>query len=1061
MLFALAAQRAVGDEIDTYVGGGNGDGWLATEAILDPRGLSAVGDPQQPHLYVADGKNNRVRRVDGNSGLIETVAGNGVAGYSGDGGSAQNAMLKFPLDVAVDGAGNLYIADLLNNRVRKVSPNGQISTLAGNGIQTYSGEGLAAQASLNNPYGVAVGPDGNVYIADFGNNRIRKVSPPGCGPSNCVISTVAGNGNWGYSGDNGPATSASLRNPADVAFDSAGNMFISDWGSHRIRRVSTNGIITTVAGGGSSAGGTIGDGGPATQGVLVGPSQLAVDGAGNLLIADTNHNSIRLVQASNQFISTVACTGNSGTSGDGGPPTLADCNATWGIAVTTTGTFWLSQTVDAAVSLNNRVRRVDGYATIRSVVGGGLGNGGAGLNALVDPRGGEAVNAGGVLPDLYFADGSNNVVRHVDGNSGIIDTVAGTGAPGYSGDGGNALNATLRSPLDVAYDPNADEVYVSDTFNNVVRKISRTGIISTIAGSGTWGYFGDNGPATQARLASPRGIDVDQSGNVYVADYENNRIRKISGGTITTVAGNGQWGFGGDNGPATSATLRNPSDVIVKSDGTMFIADAQNNRIRRVSPSGIMTTYAGNGQVGFGGDGGLAVLAKIYFPTMLSMDGVGNLYITDSRNNRVRRVDAVGLTISTAAGNGNTGVSGDGGSPLSASFSEPTGVSVDASGAYLFIGSKDDDRVRMVEFTGLIPPTPSFTATAIPPTATNTAVPPTPTRTPTNAATPTRTNTTGPSSASVSGQVKYYANQQVNVPNVELDLFGPTSLTVQTNSSGVFGASSVPMGEWNIAPSKNGGFGSGVSSLDAARVLQVIAGLQSFSSLQRLACDVTGDGNLSALDAVRILQFSAGVIQRMPVADICGSDWLFTPSPAAPGQSVPPLVDAGTCQQGGIFLPLSGPTTAQNFDALLFGDCTGNWSTAVGGSQRRQSDGFIVHAGNARHSRGGRVRVPIYVQGRTPFQALDISVRYDATAVRFASASAKTDNDDTLVSSSSERAGTVTVSLASAAPIDPRDGVVLMLEFRGPDAGQCPAVRLNAARVDERSARVVSHDRCD
>jgi hypothetical protein len=210
--------------IETYVGGGNGDGDAALNAAIDPRGLAISGPANAPNLYIADGKNNRVRRVDGGSGVIETVAGDGVNGYDGDGGEAQNASLRFPLDVAVDAAGNVYIADTFNNRIRKVGSDRRIVTIAGNGAQGYSGEGVAAQESLNNPYGVTVGPDGNLYIADLGNNRVRKVSPPGCSPSTCVISTVAGSGAGGYSGDGGQATSAAVNNPADVAFDAGGSM---------------------------------------------------------------------------------------------------------------------------------------------------------------------------------------------------------------------------------------------------------------------------------------------------------------------------------------------------------------------------------------------------------------------------------------------------------------------------------------------------------------------------------------------------------------------------------------------------------------------------------------------------------------------------------------------------------------------------------------------------------------------------------------------------------------------------------------------------------------------
>ena len=209
------------------------------------------------NLYIADTGNNRIRKVSA-TGIITTVAGNGSAGYSGDGGPATSAQLDGPEGVAVDGSGNLYIADTCNNRIRKVSATGIITTVAGNGSAGYSGDGgPATSAQLSLPAGVAVDGSGNLYIADSGNNRIRKVSATG------IITTVAGNGSPGYSGDGGPATSAQLNQPAGVAVDASGNLYIADSSNNRIRKVSATGIITTVAGNGFD--GYSGDGGPATS----------------------------------------------------------------------------------------------------------------------------------------------------------------------------------------------------------------------------------------------------------------------------------------------------------------------------------------------------------------------------------------------------------------------------------------------------------------------------------------------------------------------------------------------------------------------------------------------------------------------------------------------------------------------------------------------------------------------------------------------------------------------------------------------------------------------------
>ena len=390
--FALAATAQLQPgTIDTYVGGSNGDGEAAINATINPRGLALAGNPSAPDVYIADSTNNRVRRVDGNTGLITTVAGNGIGGYAGDGNQGQNASLFLPFDVAVDGAGNVYIADTSNSRIRKVGTDGRISTFAGNGNQTYSGEGIATQVAINQPYGVAVGPDGSVYIADTANNRIRKVGPPGCTASTCVISTVAGNGRPGFLGDGGQATQAEVSSPDDVTVDSTGVLYIADTSNNRVRRVALDGTISTVAGGGTS----LADGVPGTQAKLSSPGQVALDSSGNVYVTENGGYRIRMLQAASFTISTVAGTGTAGNSGDGGPPTGAQISSAYGVAASTPGTFWLSQSnASQPITHNNRVRMVTNSSVIQAAIGGGLGDGSAATDAFVDPRGGEAATDG-------------------------------------------------------------------------------------------------------------------------------------------------------------------------------------------------------------------------------------------------------------------------------------------------------------------------------------------------------------------------------------------------------------------------------------------------------------------------------------------------------------------------------------------------------------------------------------------------------------------------------------------------------------------------------------------
>src|ERR1051326_2331152 len=280
--------------------GFGGDGGRAVAASLNaPCGVAV---DSTGNVYIADPVNNRIRKVTP-AGVITTVAGNGIPGFSGDGGPATGTSLSFPQSVAVDGGGNLYIADALNNRVRKVNAaNGIITTVAGNGFADYSGDGGSATAgSLNVPVGVAVDTTGDLYIADAGNNRIRKVTPAG------TMTTIAGNGIGTSTGDGGPATSASLTAPAGVAVDNDGNVYIADPGN-RIRKITPAGIITTIAGTGTP--GFSGDGGPATSASIKGPAAVAIDGAGNLYIADYANKRIRKVSPA-AVISTIAGGGGS------------------------------------------------------------------------------------------------------------------------------------------------------------------------------------------------------------------------------------------------------------------------------------------------------------------------------------------------------------------------------------------------------------------------------------------------------------------------------------------------------------------------------------------------------------------------------------------------------------------------------------------------------------------------------------------------------------------------------------------------------------------------------
>ncbi len=642
---------------------------------------------------------NCIFKLDQNGGVTR-VAGTSRPGYSGDGGPAANAQLNYATGVAVDGSGNLFIADTDNNRIRKVSTSGIINTVAGSGAPGYSGDGGAAtSAQLYYPSGVAVDGSGNLFIADTSNSRIRKVSTSG------IINTVSGNGTPGYSGDGGAATSAQLATPAGVAVDGSGNLFIADESNNRIRKVSTSGIVTTVAGTGTAD--FSGDGGAATSAQLFYPKGVAVDGSGNLFIVDTYI--IRIV-STNGTITTVAGNDTVGFSGDDQGGTSAQLSYPKGVAVDGSGNLFVAD------SGNRRIRKVSTSGIITTVAGNGAigysGDGAAAASAQLSGPAGIAVDGPG---NIFIADAGNNRIRKV-ARSEIITTVAGTGADAFSGDGGTAASAQLGFPNGVAVDGSGN-LFIADFDNNRIRKVSTSGIITTAAGNGLYGFLGDGLTATSAQLGNPEGVAVDGSGNLFIADTGNSRIRKVStSGIITTAAGNGLYGFSGDGGTAASAQLAFPSGVAVDGSGNLFIADKRNHRIRKISTSGIITTVAGNGAIGYFGDGGTATSAQLNYPTGVAVDGSGNLFIADTSNHRIRKVSTSGI-ITTVAGNGALGFSGDGGIATSAQMSYPSVVAVDGSGN-MYVADSGNNAVRL-----LTPTNKSVLISAVVDAASESAVP--------------------------------------------------------------------------------------------------------------------------------------------------------------------------------------------------------------------------------------------------------------------------------------------------------------------------------------------------
>lgn len=604
-----------------------GDGLKATDAGLSPWGIAV---DVASNLFIADSINGRVLKVDGRTGLVSTVAGNGAIGFTGDGGNATLATLGVPRHVAVDSAGNVFILEFRNRRIRRVdATTGVITTVAGNGGDptVCSPDGTSAtSANLSgNINGIAIDAAGNVLISDAGCGRIRRVDR-----RTGVISTVAGNGNGGFSGDGGSATSASLSSPLGIALDSAGNLFIADSNNDRVRRVDARtAMISTVAGNGRAS--FSGDGGKATDASLASPNTVTIDAAGNLLIGDRLNNRIRRVLATSGIITTIGGNGTSDLSGDGGLATSATLSAASGVAVDPAGNVIIIDTDD------NRIRRVAATSGIITTVAGSKADPGfsgdgeiATSASLGFPRGIALDSAG----NLFIAE--NARVRRVDASTGIITTVAGTGRnTGPYGDGGPATAATLAFPKAVIVDPSGN-LLIADT--DTVRMVNgRSGIITTIAGNGTRGFSGDGGPATKAQLSAPNSLALDRMGNVFIADNGNYKIRRVDAqsGMITSVRGVDESG----DGSALDALAIGLGGIAADAAGNLFIAEDGAHRIRRVDrQTGLVTTVAGTGRSGFSGDGGRATNASLNNPRSVAVDAVGSLYIADSLNYRVRRI---------------------------------------------------------------------------------------------------------------------------------------------------------------------------------------------------------------------------------------------------------------------------------------------------------------------------------------------------------------------------------------------------------------------------------------
>ncbi|MCX6594875.1 MAG: putative Ig domain-containing protein [Acidobacteria bacterium] len=737
--------------------------------------VSTVAFDNANNAYLADERNHRVMRIPAGGGAATVFAGGNGSGFSGDGGPATAAQLFAPRGLAIDGAGNVFISDNLNSRVRIVSPTGIISTYAGNGTAGVTGDGGQATAASIRAYGLALDAKGNLYIgANVTNAPVRRVD------TNGIITTIAGNGTAGFSGDGAPATAAQLFGPSRVAVDAAGNLYISDGGNDRIRRVTLpptpaanptqrltitttslpNGSFNTaysttlaaVGGSGArswsiidgtlpagvtlnAATGTI-SGTPTSAGPYALTVQVAASGvtAQALLTLTVNApagSTLSFPAAIPPQTAGTVFTGPVTVLATGGGVTLPGVVVTLAIGTNPisgvlTGT--LNRTTNASGIATFNDLAIDlgatGYTLRASSTGFAapvnsntfdvaLATGGittvAGRSWQINPAPGTlattvpisenrglalAPNGDVIVPDTF------NALLYRITPAGALSVIAGTGAPGFGGDGGPALAASVNSIRGPAVDA-AGNIYFSDTNNRRIRRIAAaTGVISTIAGTGVNGFSGDGGPAIAAQLGFAAGIAVENlaGGQVNLYFTDGNRIRKIdAAGVITTIAGTGATGFPGDGGPATAAPLNSPRDVVFQG-GALYFTDSNSARVRKIILStGIISTVAGTGTSSYNGDGILATSANLASPQAVAIDAAGNLYIADTSNHRVRRVDASTGIITTIAGNGQNDFSGDGGSPLVAAIGFPSSVWTNAAGTEIYIWDDSAMRLRLIK----------------------------------------------------------------------------------------------------------------------------------------------------------------------------------------------------------------------------------------------------------------------------------------------------------------------------------------------------------------------------
>jgi len=649
---------------------GYADGTGSGASFYADQGVAVDGSG---NVYVADTENDTIRKITP-AGVVSTLAGQPQTTGTTD-GSGSAALFNGPTGVAVDGSGNVYVADQYNDTIRKVTPAGVVSTLAGSAGNSGSTNGSGSSAKFSQPAGVAVDGSGNIYVADDANNVIRKITAEG------VVSTYAGTAGSSGSTD-GTASVAKFNGPNGVAVDGSGNVYVADTYNDTIRKITSAGVVSAIAGGTGLYGSTDGTG---TAARFTTPFGVAVDGSGNVYVADNTNNLIRKITASGAVTTLGGIPGTSG-SANGSGATAAFFNPT-SVAVDGSGNLYVAD------SGNDTVRKgvaakvvVTTYAGLAQTTGSTDGTASAARfyydqSVVVDGSG-----------NVYVADTQNQTIRKIS-STGTVSTLAGLAQTSGSSDGSGS-SARFNGPTGVAVDGSGN-LYVADQYNATIRKITSAGVVSTLAGSA--GNSGaTDGSGSTAKFSQPAGVSVDGSGNVYVADSGNNAIRKItSAGLVSTLAGGS---YGSSDGSGSAAKFSSPNGVAVDGSGNIFVADSYNSTIRKITSAGVVTTFAGQaGNTGVTDGSGSAALFSL--PFGIAVDASGSVYVTDDSAQTIRKITSAGVS-STLASTPFTSGSTDG-ADSAARFDNPTGIAVDGSGN-LFIADSGNSTVRKAVQIGYV-----------------------------------------------------------------------------------------------------------------------------------------------------------------------------------------------------------------------------------------------------------------------------------------------------------------------------------------------------------------------